>query len=239
MFQPQISIAGCRVRNMRGNQQIVAMTVVSRYFERRGGVISRNKKYASTAALLCSAVAAAVFIARLRRKALTERSIPLHPSIDSGLKLGSKDFKGGRLRCHCASEKVEVQLASNVSHNHICGCSKCWKPDGALFSVIAVIPRDQLTVAANGHKLRVVDEEATIRRHACSSCGLSRDVGWQEPQFAAFVSSVIEQGFPPEEMGRVRARFRALGLETYDALSPPLMDLIASWTFQQTTRAAA
>ncbi|UNI17610.1 S-(hydroxymethyl)glutathione synthase [Purpureocillium takamizusanense] len=215
----------------------------------------RSKKYASTAALVCSVVAAAIFISRLRRKAPADRPTPLHPSIDSGLTRGSKDFEGGRLRCHCPSEKVEVRLAGNVSHNHICGCSKCWKPDGALFSVVAVVPRDQLAVTANGHKLRVVDEAATIRRHACSSCGvhmygridkehpfrgldfvhveLSPEVGWQEPQFAAFVSSVVEQGFPPEDMGRVRARIRSLGLETYDALSPPLMDLIAGWAFRQ------
>jgi S-(hydroxymethyl)glutathione synthase len=98
----------------------------------------------------------------------------------------------------------------------------------------------------------VVDESAAILRHACKDCGvhlygriekdhafkgldfvhveLSDSEGWQEPQFAAFVSSIIEQGYPPEKMDEVRSKFKSLGLETYDALSPPLMDAIATWT---------
>lgn len=59
---------------------------------------------------------------------------------------------------------------------------------------------------------------------------LSDQKGWQEPQFAGFVSSIIEQGFNPEGMGDIRGKFRKNGLETYDALSPPLMDLIATYT---------
>jgi S-(hydroxymethyl)glutathione synthase len=59
---------------------------------------------------------------------------------------------------------------------------------------------------------------------------LSDQQGWQEPQFAAFVSSIIEQGYRPDGMGAVREKFKSLGLETYDALSPPLMDIIATWT---------
>jgi len=59
---------------------------------------------------------------------------------------------------------------------------------------------------------------------------LSDDEGWQEPQFAAFVSSIIEGGFDPKGMEGVRETLKGLGLETYDALSPPLMDAIATWT---------
>jgi S-(hydroxymethyl)glutathione synthase len=62
---------------------------------------------------------------------------------------------------------------------------------------------------------------------------LSDAKGWQPPQFAAFVSSIIEQGYEPSGMDAVRARFKALGLATYDALSPPLMDAIASYTAQK------
>jgi len=58
---------------------------------------------------------------------------------------------------------------------------------------------------------------------------LSDEKGWQEPQFAAFVSSIIEQGFKPEGMDSVRARLKQLGLEPYDALSPPLMDALATF----------
>lgn len=59
---------------------------------------------------------------------------------------------------------------------------------------------------------------------------LSDEKGWQEPQFAAFVSSVIEQGLiAPEQADKVRTQLKGLGLETYDALSPGLMDAIATF----------
>ncbi|KAI1780906.1 putative glutathione-dependent formaldehyde-activating enzyme [Hypoxylon cercidicola] len=176
----------------------------------------------------------------------------LHPLLDSGLVKGNPDFPGGKLYCKCASNPVEVTLSSNVAHNHACGCSKCWKPAGALFSIVAVIPRDNVSVTANESKLKVIDPNATIQRHACSECGthaygrievdhpfkgldfvhpeLSPEAGWQEPQFAAFVSSIIEQGFDPAGMGAVREKLHSIGLETYDCLSPALMDLIAAYS---------
>ncbi|KAH8819828.1 S-glutathione synthase [Xylogone sp. PMI_703] len=179
----------------------------------------------------------------------------LHPLIDNGITKGKPDFPGGKLHCHCSSNKVEVTLSSNVLHNHACGCSKCWKPTGALFSVVAVIPVSNVKVTANGDKLKVLDENAVIRRTACKDCGvhlygrieqdhafkgldfvhveLSDEKGWQEPQFAGFVSSIIEQGFDPKGMDEVRSKFHSVGLETYDALSPPLMDALATFTAQK------
>jgi S-(hydroxymethyl)glutathione synthase len=59
---------------------------------------------------------------------------------------------------------------------------------------------------------------------------LSKDKGWAAPEFAAFVSSIIESGAKPDQMGAVRARLRELKLEPYDCLSPPLMDAIATHT---------
>ena len=59
---------------------------------------------------------------------------------------------------------------------------------------------------------------------------LSDDKGWQEPQFAAFVSSIIEQGYAPDGMDAVRSRLREIGLEPYDCLSPALMDLLSTFT---------
>jgi S-(hydroxymethyl)glutathione synthase len=179
----------------------------------------------------------------------------LHPAIDNGITPGAPGFSGGTLHCHCASDKVEVTLSSDVVHNHACGCSKCWKPAGATFSIIGVIPVANVKVTAHAEKLAIVDESATIQRHACKECGvhlygrivkdhafkgldfvhaeLSDAKGWQAPQFAAFVSSIIEQGYEPTKMDAVRARFKALGLSTYDALSPPLMDALASFTAQK------
>ncbi len=57
---------------------------------------------------------------------------------------------------------------------------------------------------------------------------LSKEKGWAAPQFAAFVSSVIESGIKPSQMDGIRARLKELGLEPYDCLSPPLMDLLAT-----------
>ena len=63
---------------------------------------------------------------------------------------------------------------------------------------------------------------------------LSKDKGWAAPEFAAFVSSIIETGgAKPEQMGAVRARLKELGLEPYDCLNPPLMDLIATHVAKQ------
>ncbi|KXL46577.1 hypothetical protein M433DRAFT_157708 [Acidomyces richmondensis BFW] len=175
----------------------------------------------------------------------------IHPLLDNGLRKGTSNFNGGTLQCKCRSNPVEVRLTSNVAHNHACGCSKCWKPEGALFSVVGVVPCDNLEVTKNKDKLHVVDSNAVIQRHACKDCGvhmygrieqehafkgldfvhteLSNDQGWQEPQFAAFCSSIIEQGFDPDKMNDIRSRFNKEGLQTYDCLSPPLMDLIATF----------
>ena len=178
-------------------------------------------------------------------------SISIHPSVDNGVKPAAKDFAGGTLMCKCAQNPVEVHVGAQTAHNHACGCTKCWKPKGALFAVVAVVGKDKVQVTKNAEKLSVVDSSATIQRHACKGCGvhmygrientkhpfygldfvhteLSSQDGWAAPGFAAFVSSIIESGADPAQMGAVRARLKALGLEPYDCLSPPLMDAIAT-----------
>jgi S-(hydroxymethyl)glutathione synthase len=180
-------------------------------------------------------------------------AISIHPAVDRGVKQGSARFEGGTLTCQCSSAPVTVKVSSQTAHNHVCGCTKCWKPAGALFAQIAVAPRDKVEVIANGNKLKIVDPGAAIQRYACTNCGvhmfgrienkahpfygldfvhteLSKDDGWSAPEFAAFVSSIIEAGTPPAQMGEVRARLEELGLEPYDCLSPPLMDAIATHT---------
>jgi len=175
----------------------------------------------------------------------------IHPAVDSGVRQGSPSFAGGTLACRCTSNPVEVSVSSQSAHNHVCGCTKCWKPAGALFSQVAVVARDKLRVTKNADRLKVVDAGATIQRHACTGCGvhmygrienskhpfygldfihteLSKEQGWSAPEFAAFVSSIIESGTNPDQMGAVRARLRELGLQPYDCLSPPLMDAIAT-----------
>jgi S-(hydroxymethyl)glutathione synthase len=178
-------------------------------------------------------------------------AIHIHPAIDAGVQPAAPDFNGGTLTCRCATDPVTVRIGAQVAHNHACGCTKCWKPAGALFSQVAVVARDKVEVVTNGQKLKIVDPTATIQRYACTGCGvhmygriendkhafhgldfvhteLSREPGWAPPTFAAFVSSIIESGADPAGMDAVRARLNELGLPPYDCLSPPLMDALAT-----------
>jgi len=178
-------------------------------------------------------------------------TISLHPSIDHGVRPAAADFAGGTLVCKCAQAPVKVAIKGQVAYDHACGCTKCWKPAGAIFSVVAVTPRANLTVTESGDKLAIVDPNAAIQRYACKGCGvhmygrientkhpfygfdfvhpeLFQESGWAPPEFGAFVSSVIESGVSPDRMAGIRGRLTALGLTPYDALSPALMDAIAT-----------
>src|SRR6202034_1138857 len=180
-------------------------------------------------------------------------AITIHPAVDGGVKPGTANFAGGTLTCLCSSSPVTVSIKGDVAYIHVCGGEKCGKPQGANFAQIAVTGRDNVKVTANEQKLKVVDSSATIQRHACTGCGvhmfgrienkghafygldfvhteLSKENGWSAPTFAAFVSSIIESGFPPAQMGAVRSRLKELKLEPYDCLSPPLMDALATHT---------
>ena len=89
-------------------------------------------------------------------------------------------------------------------------------------------PAAIISGTANGDKLKIVDGNAAIKRYACSGCGvhmygridnnkhpfygfdffhteLSPDAGWAPPEFAAFVSSIIESGADPANMGAVQS----------------------------------
>lgn len=176
----------------------------------------------------------------------------IHPAIDNGLdSSGNAGFAGGTLRCNCSSDPVEVTVDSDYLFNHLCGCTKCWKPHGASFSMLAVAPRDKVNVTQHVEKLHIFDESAPIHRYACKDCGthlygviensahvfhglafihpeLSQQRGYAAPGFAAFVSSAIEGGVSPDDMADLRARLEQLGLPPYDCLSPALMDMIAT-----------
>lgn len=182
-------------------------------------------------------------------------TIAIHPAVDRGMTPAADDFAGGTLRCKC-SDPVGISVSQQCAHNHICGCTMCWKPEDALFSQVAVVSSDSLKVTKNEDKLRVVDNTATIKRYACKDCGahmyghiedqnhpfygldfihveLSDDDGWEPPQFAAFVSSIIESGTDPDKMDAIRNHLQSIGLEPYDCLSPALMDVIATHTAKQ------
>jgi len=177
----------------------------------------------------------------------------IHPAINNGIQAASDNFTGGTLSCLCSSNPVKVSIGAQTAHNHACGCTQCWKPEGAIFSQVAVVGRDSVNITENGDKLAIVDPSQGIQRHAFKDCGthmigriedtghpfhgldfihteLSDESGWSQPEFAAFVSSVIETGVNPDDMGAIRSRLTEIGLPTYDCLSPPLMDAIATHT---------
>jgi S-(hydroxymethyl)glutathione synthase len=180
-------------------------------------------------------------------------TVTIHPLVDGGVQKSSESFTGGVLVCKCTDKPVKVKINTQIAHNHACGCTKCWKPAGAKFSVVAVAPTEKVEVLENSDKLAVVDPAALIQRKACKVCGvhlygpvekpahpftglsfihpeLFTTPGAAEPTFAAFVSSIIEGGgAKPEEMAGVRARLNELGLPPYDCLSPALMDYIATF----------
>jgi S-(hydroxymethyl)glutathione synthase len=188
--------------------------------------------------------------------------ISIHPSVDNGIQPAAANFAGGTLTCRCARDPVKVRITAQTAHNHVCGCTRCWKPPGALFSMVAVVPSANVSVIENGGKLSIVDPTATIQRYACRECGvhmygrienqkhpfygldfihteLSQEAGWSSPEFAAFVSSIIESGVDPSRLPAIRARLKELGLEPYDCLSPPLMDAIATHTAKAAGKLAA
>src|SRR5438128_4541760 len=99
-------------------------------------------------------------------------TVHIHPSVDSGVKKGTGSFAGGTLVCKCSDRPVKVAIKGDVAHNHACGCTKCWKPAGAIFSVVAVTGTDNVEVTENGDKLVVVDPSALILRHACKECSV-------------------------------------------------------------------
>jgi S-(hydroxymethyl)glutathione synthase len=178
-------------------------------------------------------------------------TVAIHPAVDNGIKPTADGFAGGTLTCHCADKPVKVSINSQTAHNHVCGCTQCWRPKGVLFSQIAVVSKDKVKVTENGDKLAPVDPSKTIIRHACKVCGvhmygrientkhafygldfvhteLSKETGWAAPTFAAFVSSIIEAGADPANQGAVRGRLTEIGMAPYDCLSPPLMDALAT-----------
>lgn len=178
--------------------------------------------------------------------------VHIHPMVDDGVTVQAEPgFAGGTLVCNCTTDPVEVEVNNDYLFNHLCGCTQCWKPDGAAFSMLAAVPREAVRVTRHEEKLKVVDPDKLLHRYACKDCGVhmygvidkpdhvfhgfafihpdrSRDAGYSPPTFAAFVSSAIEGGVAPSDMAWVRGRLKELGIEPYDCYSPELMDIVAT-----------
>ncbi|NSY39357.1 SRPBCC family protein [Leisingera sp. ANG59] len=185
---------------------------------------------------------------KLRAESYASEKPALHPAVDGG-SYASESLVGQTLRCGCACAQVEVKINGPVYHNHLCGCSKCWKPAEALLAMIAVVSGGNLEVTSGGEKLAAVDGDQKIVRYACRDCGTHMygrvddadhhfygldfihpelvDGPAPRPEFAGFVSSLVETGTEPARMGAIRAQLSDAGIPSYDAFSPEIMDMIA------------
>lgn len=105
---------------------------------------------------------------KARAEALRDLNLALHPAVDAQA-IGS--IVGATLRCKCVIKPVEMTVTEPVYHNHLCGCSRCWKPATALFAQIAVAPAGSVVERANAAKLECVDTTQKIERYRCRACG--------------------------------------------------------------------
>ncbi len=164
-------------------------------------------------------------------------AISIHPAVDKGTKPAAANFAGGTLVCHCSDKKVAVAIDSQCAYNHVCGCTKCWKPAGALFSQVAAVPRDKLRVTATATNsrswIRMRLSNGTPARVAAYTCTVA--LRMKSIRSSVSISSTrnsrrTKAGRRRNNMGAVRARLRELKFEPYDCLSPALMDAIATHT---------
>ena len=131
------------------------------------------------------------------------------------------NFAGGTLHCKCSDNKVAVSIKGQSAHNHVCGCTKCWKPAGALFSQVAVVPRDKLSVTANEDKLKVVDPSATIQRYACTGCGVHMYGRIENKGHPLYGFDFIHTELSPDRAGRRRNSRRSSRRSSSPAPIPP------------------
>lgn len=190
---------------------------------------------------------------KARVEALAGASVSIHPAVqasDSNASGENPAPEALTIKCHCAADPVEVAISGGLVHNHLCGCSKCWKPDGALVSQVAIVAADTAKITHHEEKVAAIDAGQSIVRMACTGCGVHMLGRVDNPdhhffgmtfvhpelataavnppiEFAGFLSSLIEQGVQPSIMQAVRGELREAGIPTYDAFSPEIMDLIA------------
>ena len=130
-----------------------------------------------------------------------------------------------------------------------------------MFSVVAVVPRQNLAVTQNAQKLQVVDPTATIQRYACRDCGvhmygrienqghpfygldfvhveLSKDKGWSPPEFAAFVLDLAGDGDADERDEDQRAG-GGQSSATHGGCQPPSFALMRAPTAAMSALPAA
>lgn len=184
-------------------------------------------------------------------KARVENLVKIDPVLHPSVSNPAFDAPAAStLRCLCETGPVEVSLSAPIAHNHLCGCSKCWKPEGALLAQTAVVAADAAAFTSGEDKVSIVDPSQSIKRHACTVCGahvlgtvedpehhfyglafvhpeLATETATGKPEFAGFVSSIIETGTSASAMQSVRRVLEDANIPAFDAFSPEIMDVIA------------
>lgn len=178
-------------------------------------------------------------------------TVKIRPAADDGARPDEPGSSGATLVRRYATEPVEEEVTSDWLHNHVCGCTKCWKPAVAAFSMASGVPSVKVKVTRNARKRKVIGRSAPIRRHARTECSthmhgrvtrashpftgrmfihadLADREGFALPISAALVSPANEGGTRREQMGAVRPPLNALGRPPHDALLPGLMDCVAA-----------
>lgn len=185
-----------------------------------------------------------------RAETLACKFVSIHPCVDHRNQGGIEPRRSSVIRCQCKTDRIEIAVSEAASHNHLCGCSKCWRPNGALFAQVAVVPTSTIEVIRNEENLAIVDPEQLIQRHACIRCGAHLFGRTEDPnhhfygsdfvhpelmsegaagrvEFAGFVSSLIETGVSASSMESIRTQLAILNIRAYDVFSPEIMDIIA------------
>ena len=185
---------------------------------------------------------------KARAESMMGTSVAIHPLIDSNVSPAAETHSS-TLRCHCTANPVVLRVDGPIYHTHLCGCSRCWRPEAAVFALTAVVPAGRTVLESGRDKLQVVDAAQPIKRYRCRDCGVHVQglvddkahhfyglefihpelTGGVVPpvEFAGFVSSLVESGTNPAHMERIRGRLSELRMPVYDGLSAEFMDIIA------------
>ncbi len=186
---------------------------------------------------------------KARAEEFAKAAVLIHSVVEFAPEGTDEGLVDAILRCKC-DDPIQVRLTEDIAHNHLCGCSQCWKPAGSMFAQTAVVANESVEVVRGAERLEVVDGKQKVSRYACSACGvhmfgrtndpdhhfygisfvhpeLASDRFAPKPEFAGFLSSLIESGTSPALMHAVREGLANKGIPAYDAFSPEVMDIIA------------
>jgi len=110
-------------------------------------------------------------------------TVHIHPSVDNGVAEGSGAFAGGTLVLQVQGQTGQGRHQGRWSLiSRLPAAPHVLEARRATFSVVAVVPRENVTVLENGDKLQIVDTSAAIQRYACKGlwariCTADREQG--------------------------------------------------------------